>query len=120
MSEQELKCKDKVQNHFESRMRDIRTLYYAPEQTTEELGNLNEYGLSIDLVETGTFKDQREDYIRYQISWGGPAEEFRIYKNGDVEFWFLDWFDGAHVDVTGEDMIIILDIVGFEDRWKRS
>ena len=69
------------------------------------------YGLAIDLVTAGTFKGQREDYIRYQLSYGGPSEEFRIYKNGDVEFWLLDWFDGAKVDVTSEDADIIKNIV---------
>ena len=93
-------------------MSDIRTLYEAENQKTEELGSLNEYGLSIDKVEAGTFKNQREDYLRYQLSYGGPSEEFRIYKNGDVEFWYLDWFDGAKVDVAGNDAFIIKDIVG--------
>ena len=111
--ETELKCKDKVKDHFISRMAAIRTLYNAEEQQTEELGSLNEYGLSIDKVEAGAFKGQREDYIRYQLSWGGPSEEFRIFKNGEVEFWFLDWFDGASVEVTGEDADIIKDIVSF-------
>ena len=111
--ETELKCKDKVKGHFISRMVDIRTLYHAEEQQTEELGSLNDYGLSIDKVEAGTFKGQREDYIRYQLSWGGPSEEFRIFKNGEVEFWFLDWFDGASIEVSGDDADIIKDIVSF-------
>ena len=105
-----LTCADKVKSAFESRMADIRTLYEADDQTTEDLGSLNDYGLSIDKIEAGTFKDQREDYIRYQLSWGGPSEEFRIYKNGDVEFWYLDWYDGAKTDVVGSDADIIKDI----------
>jgi hypothetical protein len=32
--------------------------------------------------------------------------------NGDVEFWLLDWFDSASVDVAGEDAEIIREIVG--------
>jgi hypothetical protein len=107
---EEKECKDKVNEAFESRMKDIRTLYHAEDQTTEELGSLNEYGLCLDKVEAGTFKGQRENYIRYQLSWGGPSEEFRLYENGDIEFWYLDWFDGACVEVTGEDADIIKDI----------
>jgi len=105
------KCVDVVEESFKGRMEDIRTLFKAKNQTTEELGNLDEYGLSIDFVEAGTFKDQREDFYRYQLSWGGPSEEFRIYKNGDIEFWYLDWFDGAKTDVKGEDANIIKEIV---------
>ena len=109
----EKKCKDKVEDAFRSRMEDIKTLFYAEDNRTEDLGHLNEYGLCIDFVEAGTFKDQREDFYRYQLSYGGPQEEFRIYKNGDVEFWFLDWFDGAPIDVTGEDANIIKEIVSW-------
>ena len=105
--------KDVVHEFFLSRMEDIRILFKADEQETKELGSLNDYGLSIDKVEAGTFRGQREDYIRYQLSWGGPSEEFRIYKNGEVEFWFLDWFDGACVLVTGEDAEIIKEIVSY-------
>lgn len=107
----ELKCSDKVKDAFQSRMRDIRTLWNAEHMETEELGHLNDYGLCLDLVEAGTFKGQREDYKRYQLSYGGPTEEFRVYKNGEVEFWYLDWFDGASVEVSGKDAEIIGEIV---------
>ncbi len=107
----ELKCKDKVKEAFEGRMEDIKKLYNAENQTVEELGSLNEYGLSIDKVEAGTFEGQRENYLRYQLSYGGPTEEFRIYENGEVEFWYLDWFDGASIAVEGKDKDIIKDIV---------
>lgn len=103
-------CKDAVQGAFDGRMEDIRKLYKAKNNETEELGNLSEYGLCMDYVIAGTFAKQRAGYKRYQISYGGPSEEFRIYDNGDVEFWYLDWFDGACVDVTGDDAEIIKDL----------
>ena len=105
-------CKVRVDSAFKGRMGDIRTLYSAEEQETKELGSLSEYGLCIDLVKAGTFDKQRADFVQYQISTGGPGEEFRVYKNGDVEFWFLDWYDGACVDVVGDDADIIKDIIG--------
>ena len=104
-------CKERVKEAFEERMQDIRTLFEAPDQETEELGSLYDYGLAIDYVEPGTFKGQREGYARYQLSYGGPSEEFRLYQNGELEFWFLDWFDGASVEVTGSDAGIIEDII---------
>jgi hypothetical protein len=110
-----LKCKDKVKEAFEGRMEDIRTLYNAEENETEELGSLSNYGLCIDKVEAGTFEGQRANYIRYQLSHGGPTEEFRLYENGDLEFWFLDWFDGACIDVEEEDADIIKEIIGWAD-----
>ena len=63
---------------------------------------VNQSGLSFDRVEAGTFKDQRAAYWRWQLSYGGPSEEFRLFDNGDLEYWYLDWFDGASVEVTDE------------------
>lgn len=92
-NEQELKCSDKVDASFESRISDIMEILHTDE--------FNDYGLSFDLVEAGTFSDQNEPYYRYQLSWGGPSEEFR-YFHDRIEFWYLDWFDGACVDVSND------------------
>ncbi len=113
------KCKDEVEKAFKGRMKDINRLCEAietsdkflKEKIEEDLGTLWDYGLSIDFVEAGTFADQRADYMRYQLSYGGPSEEFRIYKNGEVEFWYLDWYDGACVQVEGEDADTIKNII---------
>src|SRR6056297_1667106 len=68
----------------------------------------NEYALAFDFVAPDTFDDQSRGYFRYQISWGGPSDEIRFYcDHGQptpdcIEYWFLDWFDGAHIDVTAD------------------
>jgi DnaJ-class molecular chaperone len=133
------------------------------EGNIEELGNMNEYGLSFDYVspdecdqcaglgevvincETchGSGEDENgeecpecegdstrietcdkcdgeeeEGYFRYQLSWGGPSDEFRIFalKESDewnlyrIEYWFMDWFDGASRRLTGEDYDLIEEI----------
>ena len=95
-------CKERVKGEWLDRREDLKKLLNAPDNETEELGSLNNYGLCIDKVEAGTFEGQRKDYIRYQFSWGGPSDELRIFKNGGMEYWFLDWFDGASLDVTND------------------
>ena len=105
------KCKDLVKENFNERIKDIKTLFYAENNETEELGHLYKYGLCIDRVEAGTFKDQQAPYKRYQLSWGGPADEFRLYDNGKVEYWYLDWYDGAKIDVEGTDAEIVKNII---------
>ena len=52
-----------------------------------DLGCLEDYGLAIDKVEADSLGNH-PGYWRYQISWGGPAEEFRYYdqNGGRVEF----------------------------------
>lgn len=106
MSEQPT-CQERVADELESRMEDLRQLWEAycndPESSVENLGTFDEYGLSFDYVAPQTFKNQTRGYFRYQLSWGGPSDEFRIYAEGQdyrwivdkIEYWFLDWFDGA-------------------------
>lgn len=77
-------------------------------EENEELGTFNEYGLSLDWVESGTFDDQLEGYLRYQFSWGGPSSEIRYFVDwkGDlhrIEFWFLDWGCGHEIAISPRD-----------------
>lgn len=102
--EKQKTCKERVAEAWEDRREDLEKLFAAEDYETEELGSLYDYGLSIDRVEAGTFSDQRAPYICYLFSWGGPSEELRLFDNGDIEFWFLDWFDGACVDVTRDSV----------------
>ena len=68
----------------------------------EDLKNPEYEALGFDYVEPHTFTDQAEGYWRWQFSWGGPSDELRAYVNRDdtihrLEYWYLDWGDGAHV-----------------------
>jgi hypothetical protein len=99
----ETSCEARIEQHLEGRLDDINRLWNAfiAGKPDEELGSINEYALCFDYVAPGTFDDQTEGYFRYQISWGGPGDEFRFFVNPDftvhrIEYWFLDWFDGAH------------------------
>lgn len=123
----DMKCEDRVESEMESELATLRNLWKTyteegPEAYNEdEQGRLDEHGLSFDYVAPGTFgKDQREGYFRYQISTGGPGDEFRIFANagkGDrwvihrIEYWFLDWFDGAHRILAGEDLKFMLELL---------
>ena len=77
---------------------------------------INQTCLSWDYVAPFTFTDQRASYYRLQLSYGGPSDEFRIYvddaKNVQgVEYWYMDWFDGAYVNADNED--VITDVIEF-------
>ena len=81
-------CADQVQEHLEDRLKELHTVE----------------GLCFDYVDPNTFTDQKEGYWRWQLSWGGPGDEFRIYINPDksvhrIEYWYLDGFDGAKVEL---------------------
>jgi len=116
----EQKCENRINEHLESRLEDINKMYEAgyymeddkvSEDLKEELPGLYNYGLCIDEVKAGTFKGQRENYKRWQLGWGGPSDEFRIYENGEVEYWFLDWFDGASRELNRRDADMIKGII---------
>lgn len=117
------KCADRVQRELDDRIKDLTKLWELsnndPEASDDDLGNIYEYGLAFDYVAPETFTDQNEGYFRYQLSWGGPSDEFRIYADQSgphdwtvyrIEYWFLDWFDGASVLLTGENWQLIADI----------
>ena len=68
---------------------------------------LLEYGLCLDYVEGDQTKP---GYIRFVLSTGGPADEIRFYLgfNGGLvyaDYWFLDWGDGASIDVSRDPIV---------------
>tara|TARA_R100001510_G_scaffold55781_1_gene60221 strand:+ start:99 stop:530 length:432 start_codon:yes stop_codon:yes gene_type:complete len=75
---------------------------------------VNQSALCFDFVKAGTFTDQKVGYYRLQLSYGGPSTEFRIYTDKDlnidyVEYWYLDWFDGASIIINDKLVIEILE-----------
>jgi hypothetical protein len=115
-------CKERVAKHLKGRIEDIEKLWKMyhddPEAYDDELGNFSEYGLCFDYVAPRTFGGQRRGYFRYQLSWGGPSDEFRFYCTEGfgidrIEYWFLDWFDGAKKILTGQAFNLLSEI--FED-----
>ncbi len=86
-------CADRVAEEWKERQEDLKDPEYD--------------WLGFDYVEPNTFNDQIEGYWRWQFSWGGPSDELRAYVNEHkeihrLEYWFLDWGDGAHVLVDSE------------------
>lgn len=112
-------CEQRIDVHMEGRIDDLRRLWASycngEDDGVPDLGTLHEYGLCFDYVAPGTYRDQREAYFRYQLSWGGPGDEFRFYANPDlschrVEYWFVDWFDGAQRTLAEDAESLLLDI----------
>ena len=96
----QLTCTERVEAAKNSRIADLKAFMELDNEETSGEWEIGYYGLSWDYVEPDTFEDQPNGYYRYQISWGGPSEEFRYYTDAmlnayKVEYWFLDWWDGA-------------------------
>ena len=77
----------------------------------EHNGNyFHEYNDVFDYVnQTALSWDYVKSYYRLQLSWGGPSDEFRIYTGINksiekIEYWYLDWFDGACINVPRDSV----------------
>lgn len=82
------------------------------EDVFNSIGDWWDYGLSIDYVAPGTFEEQNEGYLRYQLSYGGPSDELRFYFSPGAKapykivYAYLEWGKGVGFDVTGEEWAI--------------
>ena len=88
------RCKDVVEERWKGRQKDLRNNEFEP--------------LGFDYVEPGTWPEQWEGYYRWQFSWGGPSDELRAFVNPDhsihrLEYWFMDWMDGAKLELQPGD-----------------
>ena len=114
------KCADLVQEKYQDTLKDYQNAfnYFDQDEETREPNEdyegydsffdyVNQTGLSFDFVSANTFTGQKCGYWRFQMSWGGPSDEFRIYTDYDkninyIEYWYLDWFDGASIRVNDD------------------
>ena len=83
-------CAERIQEQWKLRQEDLQDPEFE--------------GLCFDYVDPHTFHDQLEGYWRWQFSWGGPSDELRAFVNPDhsihrVEYWFMDWMDGAKLEL---------------------
>ena len=93
------KCSDRISTEWEAERKKLNAM------TDREI---KDYPLSFDYVEADTF-GTHDAYHRYQMSWGGPQDEIRFYdpfnstfNEGKVVYAFLDWYDGAEIDIKAE------------------
>ena len=112
-------CKERIREELRGRIQDLEKIFRiwqnGDEEVDPDLGSFGNYGLSFDYVPKGTFEKQRRGYFRYQLSWGGPGDEFRFFVDETfepvrIEYWFLDWFDGARIVLTGKDTDLLREI----------
>lgn len=125
MTKERTTCAARWKANKNDRIHDLRKLFTAYQQGDEDrhgqdLGTFTEYGLGFDYVAPQTFTDQPEGYWRYQLSWGGPSDEFRFYAGGcgeqtpyRISYVFLDWFDGRERALVGQDLELMRDIWAF-------
>lgn len=111
-------CAERVQVELDREIETLRKLWQAyrdGEEDTED-GSIFEHGLSFDYVPADTFADQEQGYFRYQISWGGPSDEFRFYTDADKEPYRIEyWFGGASRTLRGDDLELLMELWNWFD-----
>ena len=111
MKYRNLSCAERLDNEYKNTIEDLKRVWeaYTSGDDDEAAEEFYDYGLSFDYIAPHTFGDEQEEgYFRYQLSWGGPSDEFRFYVGPGyepyrIEYWFMDWFDGASRRMEGED-----------------
>jgi len=97
-------CADRINGEWAGRLREFRALLDAGDGGHPDYGILEEayYGW----YTVGAKESPRSvAYMQLVLSGGGPAEQLRFYDDGIVEYVFLDWGDGASIDVTKEPIV---------------
>lgn len=107
-------CSSIIYEKLESRMKDFRRAV----KTYEKLGRvvdrdkqeynditdwLNNYALGFD-------DDIKYRAKRLELSYGGPQDYFLFFEDGTIEYHYLDWYDGASTDLSGDDYEVMQQI----------
>jgi hypothetical protein len=102
-NERELSCHERLPAELAKVQSDIE-LYFSDsdvwEEGNDDLPPFHDYGLDFSFVAPLTFRGQHVAYYQYQLSWGGPSDEIRFFPDGRIEYWYLDWGDGACAVLT--------------------
>lgn len=92
--EDDKSCEARIDSELESRLEDFRK---ALESEEDFIDWLNGYVLAYE-------DDPEYRGKRLELSWGGPQDYFVFKENGDIVYYFLDWFDEAHRELYGDDL----------------
>ena len=106
-------CEERIDEHLRSRIEDFKhalksadendgKVIISDDEVYDDLIEwINNYALSYD-------DDPVYRAKRLELSWGGPSDGFRFFENADlIEYYFMDWFDGATRTLYGEDYNIM-------------
>ena len=91
-------CDVRIDKELEERLEDIKELWENYCSGDEDKATeWYEYGLCFDYVNPGTFGNER-GYFRWQLSTGGPGDEFNFYVDCDdipykITYCFIDWYE---------------------------
>jgi hypothetical protein len=87
-------CEQRIKQELRQRIADFRQALAG--KFGDFIDWINEYALAYD-------KDTKTGAKRLELSYGGPQDYFEFFPDGTIKYYFLDWFDGASVELHGRD-----------------
>lgn len=100
---------DNIDKALATRLEELKNVLQDYYDGGDKLFN---YGLCFDYVPATNGTD---GYFRWQLSWGGPGDEFRFYTDArlhlyKVEYAFFDWFKGDIKELKHEDYELLSEL----------
>lgn len=107
-------CRGRLRLSLAERITDLKRLIEIEKQGVYEKA-LSEYAESFEYVPAQTFPVQRQGYFKYALQLGHPQDEFHFYTDEafnvkKIEYWYMDWFDGAKVTLNGRKKDVMLQV----------
>ncbi len=96
----QLSCEEKIDQELNSRIKDFKNALNNEDDFIEWL---NDYALAYE-------DDPHYRAKKLELSYGGPADGFRFFEDGTIQYYYQDWFDGAIRTLYGEDYKIMLEV----------
>ena len=115
-------CKERINDEYDNRIETIESIFDRIDDgdnydhiedyeniVIKALDELNHMALNptypLEYIAPYTYENQETGYIRWHLSWGGPEDQFRFFideQGGitDIEYHFMDWFDGAFININ--------------------
>ena len=92
-------CNELIQQQLKGRLEEIEEILKSDDPIEE----LNAFALS--------YSD--DPYFRaktLELSAGGPSDGFRFFDNGLIEYYYMDWFDGASRVLCGKEEALLREL----------
>ena len=101
-------CRERISGEWESRKQEMKRADKALAKGDQtELEELQDQVLSIS----------KTTKFRIDLSWGGPQDfiEVEVDDSGEIiggSYHFLDWFDGAEIELSEEERDLVERVYG--------
>lgn len=95
------RCKDLIDEAWARRRLDISRLLNGECEEDESIFDL---GLSFAWIPPTGETYEEGGYFQLLLSWGGPSDEIRFFDYNRIVYVYMDWFDGAEIDISKDEV----------------